>query len=153
LTQIFPEPTVGALIVNDEGKVLLCESHKWPGVYTVPGGHVELGETFEEALVREIMEEVGLHVKVVELLSVQQVIYPKEFWKRAHFIFLDFLCRAEGDQNVAADQTEIQRTIWADPKEALNLGVDRYLRHFLLRLIDKNVPFLISWKGEVGDKV
>lgn len=133
--------------------MLLCESHKWPGVYTVPGGHVELGETFEEALVREIMEEVGLHVKVVELLSVQQVIYPKEFWKRAHFIFLDFLCRAEGDQNVAADQTEIQRTIWADPKEALNLGVDRYLRHFLLRLIDKNVPFLISWKGEVGDKV
>ena len=144
--QVFPEPTVGALIVNDDGEVLLCESHKWPNIYTVPGGHVELGETFEEALKREIKEEVGLDVKVEELLSIQQVIYPKEFWKRAHFVFLDFLCRADGAQNVIVDGDEIQNTLWVDPKEALNLNIDRYLRHFLLRLLDRSVPFLIAWK-------
>src|SRR5579875_2566778 len=112
MNQIFPEPTVGALIQNDEGKILLCESHKWPSVYTIPGGHVELGETCEEALVREIKEEVGLDINVVELLSIQQVIYPKEFWKKAHFIFFDYLCRAEGDQTVKVDAAEIQSTIW-----------------------------------------
>jgi len=137
---------VGALIVNDDGKVLLCESHKWPNIYTVPGGHVELGETFEEALKREIEEEVGLDVKVEELLSIQQVIYPKEFWKKAHFVFLDFLCRAEGAQAVKIDENEIQNTLWVYPKEALSLNIDRYLRHFLLRLIDRSVPFLVSWK-------
>jgi hypothetical protein len=47
--QIFPEPTVGAFIFNAEGKLLLLESHKWPGRYVVPGGHVELGERLEEA--------------------------------------------------------------------------------------------------------
>lgn len=97
-------------------------------------------------MVREIKEEVGLDIKVLELVSIQQVVYPKEFWKKAHFIFFDYLCSVDGDQEVKVDANEIQRTIWADPKEALNLNVDRYLRHFLLRLIDKSVPFSVTWK-------
>jgi ADP-ribose pyrophosphatase YjhB (NUDIX family) len=145
--QVFPEPTVGALIQNEAGKVLLCDSHKWPGIYTVPGGHVELGETCEEALIRECKEEVGLDVNVVELLSVQQVIHPKEFWRRdAHFIFFDYLCKAEGYQEAKVDSDEIQAVIWVEPKEALNLNIDRYLKHFILRLLDKKTPFLVSWK-------
>ena len=146
MSQIFPEPTVGGLVQNDAREVLLCDSHKWPGVYTVPGGHVELGETFEEALVREIKEEVGLRVKVQELLSVQQVIYPKEFWKKSHFIFFDYLCKAEGNQTVRVDSNEIQSAVWVRPEEALNMNIDRYLRHFLLRLLDRSVPFMVSWK-------
>ncbi len=144
-SQIFPEPTVGALIQNDEGKVLLCSSHKWPGVYTVPGGHVELGETCEQALVREVVEEVGLKIKVLDLLSILEVIYPQEFWKRAHFIFFDFLCKMEGDQEVQVDAREIQSTIWVNPRDALSLNVDRYLRHFISRFLDRSAPFLVSW--------
>ncbi len=145
--QIYPEPTVGALIQNSEGKILLCDSHKWPGIYTVPGGHVELGETCEDALIREIKEEVGLEIGILELLSIQQVIHPKEFWRNdVHFIFFDYLCRVEGNQAVKVDSDEIQSTIWVAPKEALNLNIDRYLRHFILRLIDRTKPFLVSWR-------
>ncbi len=145
--QVFPEPTVGALIQNDEGKILLCESHKWPGLYTVPGGHIELGETAEEALVREIKEEVGLDIKVVELLSIQQVIYPKEFWIRSsHFIFFDYLCKASGNQTVRVDADEIQLTIWTEPENALALKIDRYLEHFIKRLLNRSAPFIVSWK-------
>jgi nucleoside triphosphatase len=145
--QIFPEPTVGALIENGEGKVLLCDSHKWPGIYTVPGGHVELGETCEDALIRECKEEVGLDVTVIELLSIQQVIHPKEFWNNdAHFIFFDYLCRMQGKQEAKVDSDEIQSIIWVDPKEALELRIDRYLKHFIHRLIDKSTPFSVSWK-------
>ena len=146
LSQVFPEPTVGGLIQRDDGTVLLCDSHKWPGLYTVPGGHVELGETCEEALVREIKEEVGLEIAVTELLSIQQVIYPKEFWKRAHFIFFDYLCKVEGNQAPTVDENEIQAVIWASPKDALNLNIDRYLRHFIERLLDRSKPFIVSWR-------
>ena len=146
--QIFPEPTVGALIQNDQGRILLCESHKWPGIYTVPGGHVEIGETCEEALVRECKEEVGLDVKVDELISIQQVIYPKEFWKKnAHFIFFDYLCKVEGNQQALVDSDEIQSVLWVEPRKALDLKIDRYLEHFLKRLIDKqSADFIVSWK-------
>ncbi len=147
-TQAFPEPTVGALIQNDRGEVLLCRSHKWPGLYTVPGGHVELGETLEQAMIREAKEEVGLDVSIVELLSVQQVIYPAEFWKKAHFIFFDYLCRAGGDQVPRVDSREIQETVWVRPADALKLGVDRYLGHFIMRLVDRSLPFVVAWNSD-----
>lgn len=146
MSQKFPEPTVGGLVQRPDGKVLLCESHKWPGKYTVPGGHVELGETCEEALVREIKEEVGLDIEVLDLISIQEVIYPNEFWKRAHFIFFDYLCRASGNQTVIADAKEIQNTTWVDPRYVLDMNIDRYLRHFITRFLDRSIPFAVSWK-------
>jgi ADP-ribose pyrophosphatase YjhB (NUDIX family) len=146
MSQVFPEPTVGGLVRREDGKVLLCESHKWPGIYTVPGGHVELGETCEDALTREIREEVGLDIKVLDLISIQQVIYPQEFWKRAHFIFFDYLCSVEKDSELKVDSVEIQDAIWVLPEEALELNIDRYLRHFITRLLDRSAPFIVSWK-------
>jgi len=53
----YPELTVSALIYNPQDQILLCRSHKWDDRYSIPGGHVEYGETLEEALRREIDEE------------------------------------------------------------------------------------------------
>ena len=47
--QKYPEPTAGELIINQEGKIFLMKSHKWHGQYVIPEGHIELGETIEEA--------------------------------------------------------------------------------------------------------
>ncbi len=51
-SQLYPEPTVGGLILNREGKVLMVTSHKWSGRLTIPGGHIELGEAMLEAVKR-----------------------------------------------------------------------------------------------------
>jgi nucleoside triphosphatase len=123
--QVYPEPTVGALIVNEEGKILLAKSHKWFDKYTLPGGHIELGETMEEALKREVKEEVGLDVEVVEFLTMQEAIYAKEFYKKRHFIFFDFVCRV-GDQQVQLDKDEIQDYIWEYPGAAFNRNLDSF---------------------------
>ena len=58
--QTFPEPTVGVFIFNQIGELLLLKSHKWPGKYVVPGGHVELGERLADTAIREAKEETGL---------------------------------------------------------------------------------------------
>lgn len=123
--QVFPEPTVGALIVNPEGKILLTKSHKWFDKYTLPGGHIEIGETMEEAVKREVKEEAGLDVEVVEFLLMQEAIFAKEFWKKRHFIFFDFFCKV-GEQTVKLDKKELQGYIWEYPGQAFNLNLDPF---------------------------
>ena len=56
----FPIPTVGALIRDDSGRMLLFKTAKWSGMWGIPGGKIEWGEPSEEALRREVREETGL---------------------------------------------------------------------------------------------
>ncbi|MBO0888276.1 NUDIX domain-containing protein [Candidatus Bathyarchaeota archaeon] len=134
--QVYPEPTVGALIVNTEGKILLAKSHKWFDKYTLPGGHIEIGETMEDAVKREVKEEVGLDVEVIEFLLMQEAIFAKEFWKKKHFIFFDFLCKI-GDQQVKLDQDEIQDYTWVYPGAAFNLNLDSFTWKTLARYLQR----------------
>ena len=124
--QIFPEPTVGAFIFNSKGELLLLQSHKWPGRYVVPGGHVELGERLEEAVVRETMEETGLEVHAIEFINFQQFIYDPAFWKKRHFIFFDFACKTDSVDVRLNDEAE--GYVWVEPHQALTLELDTYTR-------------------------
>ncbi len=136
--QTFPEPTVGGLIVNKEGKILLVTSHKWFDKLTIPGGHVELGETLEKALIREVKEEVGLDVSVERQLLTQEAIYISQFWKKRHYIFFDFLCRCEKDQ-VTLDNREIQGYSWVWPGEALRLNLESFTRNVVEKYLAPRV--------------
>jgi len=127
--QKYPEPTVGALIFNPEGKVLLIKSHKWGDRYVIPGGHIELGEKTEDALRREIKEETGLDIYDVEFFLLQEFIFDKTFHKKRHFLFLDHICKTASTQ-VSLDQ-EGQEYVWVNPDEALNLQVEPYTRRII----------------------
>lgn len=129
-SQVYPEPTVGGLIVNEEGKILLVKSHKWFDSYTLPGGHIEVGETMVEAVKREVKEETGLDVEVKEMLLLQEAIFAPEFYKRKHFIFFDFLCKSK-HQRVKLDQEELQECVWVYPGAAYNLKLDSFTRSTL----------------------
>jgi nucleoside triphosphatase len=124
--QQFPEPTVGVFIFNQQGELLLLQSHKWPGAYVVPGGHVELGERLEEAAIREAREETGLDIYGLEFINFQQFIYDPAFWKQRHFIFFDYAAKTDSDEVVLND--EAQEYIWIEPEEALGLALDSYTR-------------------------
>jgi nucleoside triphosphatase len=136
-SQVYPEPTVGGLVVNKEGKILLTKSHKWYDKYTLPGGHIEVGETMKEAVAREVKEEVGLDVEVAELLLMQEAIFAEEFWKRKHFIFFDFLCRSK-DQQVKLDGGELQEYVWEYPGAAFRLNLDSFTKKTIEKYLQRN---------------
>jgi len=130
LVQNYPEATVGALIVNEKEEILLVRSYKWGTRYTVPGGHIELGERSEMAVKREIREEVGLDVEPVKLLLVQEAVYPKDYIKREHYIFLDYLCRTNSSR-VTLDGKEIQEYVWTTPSDAVQLNLESFTRNLV----------------------
>ena len=136
MTQTYPEATVGALVVNERGEVLIVRSHKWGDKYTVPGGHIELGERAEDAIRREVKEETGLEAEPVELLIVQQAIYPKDFHKHEHYVFMDFVLKAKSSK-VQLDGRELQDYVWVRPEEALKLDLEEYTRNFVLKYLEK----------------
>ena len=134
MTQKYPEATVGALVVDPKGRILIVRSSKWDNKHTVPGGHIELGELAENAIKREVREETGLDVEVVKLLLVQQAIYPKFYHKHEHFVFMDYLCRTQ-DTNVKLDRRELQHYVWVSPHDAVKLDLEEYTRIFVLHYI------------------
>ena len=129
----YPEPTAGALIQDPEGRILLLKSHKFKDLYTIPGGHIELGETAEEALRREIREETGLEIHDIEFLLYQDCVFDDSFWKKKHFIFLDFVCRT--DCTEVEINEEAQDYVWATLDEVLTLPIDRYTARAIEALV------------------
>ena len=134
MPQHYPEATVGALVVNPNGEVLIVRSVKWNDKFTVPGGHVELGERAEDAIKREVKEETGLDIESVELLLVQQAIYPEDYYRHEHFIFMDYLCQTRNSE-VKLDGRELQEYSWMKPEEALKLNMEEYTRNFVTKYL------------------
>ena len=122
--QVYPEPTVGALILDPEGKMFLMKSHKWKDRYCLPGGHIELGETIEEAVIREVKEETGLDVYGLEFICFQEFIYDEDFWEKRHFIFFDYSCKTDSKKVTLNEEAE--EYIWVRPEDATSLPVEPY---------------------------
>jgi 8-oxo-dGTP diphosphatase len=116
VTPAAPVVGVGGVVVRD-GRVLLVRRGKEPlyGRWTVPGGTVELGETLEEAVVREMEEETGLRVEPVEVLTVFDRIDRDGERVRHHHVIVDYLCRwRSGEAGAASDALEVA---WASAEE------------------------------------
>jgi len=133
--QQYPEPTVGALIFNTEGKLFLMQSHKWKGKYVLPGGHIELGESMLEALKREVKEETNLDIHDIEFVCFQEFVYDERFWQHRHFIFFDYACKT--DSTDVKLNSEAEAYVWVTLEEAAELPVEHYtaiaIREYLKR--------------------
>lgn len=132
----YPKIVIGALIYNVENKIFLGKSKKWGDKWIVPGGHLELGETFIECIKREVKEETNLEISNIELIGIQESIFSEEFHKKRHMIFLDYCCLVKNDNIKLND--EIQDYIWIMPEEALDkLTLAKTTVNFIKSFIDK----------------
>ncbi len=124
--QQYPEPTAGALIFNQKGELFLMKSYKWCDKYVMPGGHIELGETIEQALRREIKEETGLNIYDIKFLCLHEFIFRRDFWKKRHFLFFDFVCKTKSKKVTL--NSEGQEYVWVSLEKALKLPVEPYTK-------------------------
>jgi len=117
------ELVTGAVIENQAGEILMVKSPKWSNKWCMPGGHIDPGETIEQAALREAEEETGLKLKPVKIVSFGELINPPDFYKPAHFIYFDLWCLLEDDQEVKLDNDELEEYKWFKPEEALKLDL------------------------------
>ena len=108
------EPThlvsVAALVTNDKGEILLVNS-PWRG-WEYPGGLIEPGETFQEALRREIREEAGVEVEIERFVGICKNV-------EKNIVNIDFVCRyISGTLTCSEESTEV---IWATPEQAMEM--------------------------------
>lgn len=112
IPQQFPEPIAGGFILNDKNQLFLMKSHKWNGRYIPPGGHVEVGETLEEALIREVKEETNMDITDIKLIKYFEFINKDQFHTKRHFIFFNFSARATTTDVRLNDEAE--EYVWVD---------------------------------------
>lgn len=100
----FPHVGVGILLIRDD-KLLLVKRKYDPdaGYWSIPGGHLELGERTIHAAEREGFEETGFNVKVVKLAGlIDKIMYDKNGKVEYHYVLINyFVEQVEGDPNQA----------------------------------------------------
>jgi 8-oxo-dGTP diphosphatase len=113
-----PILAVGAIITDNDGRLLLVQRAHDPGrdLWSLPGGHVEVGETLQAALVREVREETGLEVVVgAEVGTVELPAAPG-----VQFEVHDFTCTLLGGELRAGDDAAEVR--WVSANELTQLS-------------------------------
>jgi 8-oxo-dGTP diphosphatase len=96
---------VGAVVVRADA-ALLIRRGKEPlrGRWVVPGGTVELGETLEEAVAREVLEETGIVVRPLEVMKVFDAIERDGAGVRFHYVVVDYRCAyVSGEARAGSD--------------------------------------------------
>ena len=118
-TREFPEaPIVGVgAVIIEQNRVLLVQRGREPlkGKWSLPGGMLELGESLAEGVVREVQEETGLVVEVIELVELLDRVHresgPDGERVRYHYVIADYLCRVVGGTLQASSDADAVRWI------------------------------------------
>ena len=138
-----PYLAASAAIVRD-GKILVVRRARPPahGLFTLPGGVVEVGETLAQAVVREVSEETGMTIEPVALAGFREtIVHDAQTRVERHFVILCFAARWRGGEPVLNE--ELSEARWIDPAELANLSTTPGLAEIVAAAFDR--------LAEVGD--
>ncbi len=130
----FPRVGVGAVVFRDN-KVLLVKRGRPPsqGLWSIPGGRLELGETLQQAAEREILEETGVVIKATKPIYTFDIVERDSSGAiQFHYVIIDLTAEYISGEPVARDDAEDARWLCAD--DLLNLPVSEKTRELLHNL-------------------
>lgn len=96
---------VGAVVLQGDS-ILLVRRGREPmkGEWSLPGGRLELGETLEQGVVREVLEETGLVVTpLAHIETISRIVHDEDGRVRYHYVLIDFLCEVTGGSLASGD--------------------------------------------------
>ena len=147
-----PVVGVGGVVIVD-GRALLIRRGSEPlrGQWSIPGGMLELGESLQQGVARELLEETGLVVRVLDLIEVFDRVYfdennarhPRPQTPKFHFVIVDYLCeRISGEPLAGSDVTHVAYAREDELKEyALTETATRVLKKaFAMERLRSAVP-------------
>jgi len=132
-----PVATVGALLHDGAGKLLMVKTHKWGHRWGIPGGKIRRGESSLDGLRREIREETSLEIDQVHFALVQDCIDSTEFLRPEHFLLLNYVARVSGGEVVLNDEAQEHR--WVTPAQAMGMDLNRPTRTLLVEALNQGL--------------
>lgn len=131
-----PFVAVGTIVVKD-GRVLLARRGKEPsyGLWSIPGGAVDLGEGLKAAAARETLEECGIEVEITDVLEVvERMVRDPEGRVQFHYVIVDYLARWMSGELVSSP--EVLESRWVLPEDFPGYEMTRGTAEVLLRMLD-----------------
>ena len=133
-----PILAVSAAIIRDGCVLIVRRAPKPPaaGLYTLPGGGVELGETLEQAIIREVREETGLEIAPLALVGFREAIGRDAAGRvERHFVILPFAARWVGGE--IALSGELAEAHWRKPDELAGLKTTDGLAEIVAAAVER----------------
>ncbi len=109
---VYPKICPGVIVAVTDGDKILLTKYNRPGTvnYALVAGFTEIGETLEETVEREVMEEVGLRVKNIRY-------YKSQPWSFSSTLLCGFYCDVDGDPDITLDKDELSMAAWYERAE------------------------------------
>lgn len=107
--QVYPEIIPAVIVaVTDGNKILLTRNRRRPASYdSLIAGYMEVGETYEETVKREVMEETGLRVRNIRY-------YKSQPWGISQAVMAGFFCEVDGSVEIRIEKDELTKAVWTE---------------------------------------
>jgi len=140
----IPQVAVGALVVKKDHhgdyQFLLVRRGKAPaqGLWALPGGKIEWGETMSEAVKREVMEETGLTIKVGKRIHVfDNITRDRQGSVEYHYVIIDFMAAPQDPEAPLLPGDDALEARWLNLADLENLPVSKPTYHLVRRILRK----------------
>jgi 8-oxo-dGTP diphosphatase len=138
-------PGVSAVVRNDAGQILVARRSD-TGRWSLPAGVIDPGEQPADAVVREVLEETGIHVEIERVggVGTHPVVYPNG--DICEYLNVWFRCRAIGGETEGYDDESLE-VAWFDPDDLPEL--DGWAKHRIETTVDADGP---TWHAQPGER-
>ncbi|NCS97135.1 MAG: NUDIX domain-containing protein, partial [Candidatus Pacebacteria bacterium] len=119
-----PRVGIGVIIVNHDGKVLIGKRKGGHApYYSIPGGQLDLGETFEAGAIREVKEETGIEAEIEKSLGFDEDFEPDKHGEITHYIFLVY--KAKYISGELKPDDDIEKLEWISKEKLSQIELNR----------------------------